>query len=126
MTVPIPQAGAPVLNSAPGLLPATIYYVQIAWVSATGQEGAPSNVTAFQAPLASLMTVTNGAAPPVATGFNVYVGLTDGTATLQNTVPIAVGQTFIEADTGLMAGVAVGTGQTPEIYVTGGSVLRRG
>lgn len=127
VNTPIPEAGTPVLNSAPGLLPATIYYVQITWVSATGAEGAPSKATAFEAPLASLMTVTNGANPPaVATAFNVYAGLTDCTATLQNSTPIAIGQTFTEAATGLVTGAAVGTGQSPDTYVTGGSVLRRG
>src|SRR5579864_6065801 len=29
VTTPIPEAGTPVLGSAPGLLPATVYYVQI-------------------------------------------------------------------------------------------------
>ncbi len=55
MTTPIPQAGTPVLGSAPGLLPATVYYVQITWVSATGAEGNPSMATAFEAPVASVI-----------------------------------------------------------------------
>ena len=127
VTTPIPQAGTPVLNGAPGLLPATVYYVQITWVSATGAEGNPSKATAFEAPLASVVTVTNGSpAPAVATGFNVYMGLTDSTTTLQNSSPIAIGQTFNEASTGLVAGAPVGTGQSADLYITGGSVLRRG
>lgn len=124
---PIPQAGTPLLNAVPGLLAATVYYVQITWVSATGAEGNPSKATAYEAPLASLVTVTNSPNPPaVATGFNVYMGLTDCTTTLQNSAPIAIGQTFTEASTGLVAGVSVGTGQSPDYYITGGSVLRRG
>jgi hypothetical protein len=127
VTTPIPQAGTPVLGSAPGLLPATVYYVQISWVSATGAEGDPSKPTAFEAPVASVMTVTNGAdVPAVATAFNVYIGLTDCPITLQNSTPIPIGQTFTEASTGLVAGVAAGTGQSPDSYVTGGSLLRRG
>jgi hypothetical protein len=127
VTTPIPQAGTPVLGLAPGLLPAAVYYVQITWVSATGQEGNPSKATAFQAPLASVLTVTNGPnAPAVAAGFNVYIGSSAGTATLQNSSPIAIGQTFTEADSGLVAGVPVGMGQPPDYYVTGGSNLRRG
>src|ERR1700680_1576441 len=39
VTTPIPQAGTPVLNVVPGLLAATVYYVQITWVSGTGAEG---------------------------------------------------------------------------------------
>jgi hypothetical protein len=127
VTTPVPQAGTPVLGAAPGLLPATVYYVQITWVSATGAEGNPSKATAFETSLASVLTVTNGVpVPSAAAGFNVYIGLTDCTATLQNSTPIAIGQTFTEASTGLVAGVPVGMGQSPDLYVTGGTTLRRG
>jgi hypothetical protein len=72
------------------------------------------------------LTVTNPPNPPaVATAFDVYIGLTDST-TLQNSAPIPIGQTFTEAAGGLVAGAAVGTGQLPDYYITGGSVLRRG
>src|SRR5580698_7858638 len=127
VTIPIPQAGAPVLGSVPGLLPATVYYVQITWVSATGAEGNPGMATAFEAPVASVLTVTNGPNPPaVATAFNVYIGLTNCPLTLQNATPIPIGQTFTEDPTGLVAGAAIGMGQSPDRYVTGGPVLRRG
>ena len=127
VNTPVPQAGTPVLGVAPGLLAATIYYAQITWVSGTGAEGNPSQATAYETSLASVLTVTNGSpVPSVAMGFNVYLGLTDCTTTLQNSTPIAIGQTFTEASTGLVAGVPVGMGQLPDTYVTGGSVLRRG
>ncbi|MGA3189197.1 MAG: hypothetical protein ABSF22_18995 [Bryobacteraceae bacterium] len=127
VTTPVPQASTPVLGLAPGLLPATVYYVQITWVSATGAEGNPSFATAFEAPLASVLTVTNGTnVPAVATAFNVYIGLTDCPTTLQNATPIAIGQTFTEAASGLVAGVPAGMGQLPDTYITGGSTLRRG
>jgi hypothetical protein len=127
VTIPIPQAGTPVLGSAPGLLPATVYYAQISWVSATGAEGNPSKATAFEAPVASLLTVTNGAnVPAVAAAFNVYIGLTDCPITRQNSTPIPIGQTFTEASGGLVSGMVAGMGQSPDLYITGGSVLRRG
>jgi len=127
VTTPVPQAGTPVIGVTPGLLPAAAYYVQITWVSATGAEGNPSCATAYEAPLASLLTVTNGVnVPAVATGFNVYIGLTDCPLTLQNSTPMAIGETFTEASSGLVAGVAAGMGQAPDTYITGGSVLRRG
>jgi hypothetical protein len=127
VNTPVPEAGTPVLGSAPGLLPATVYYVQITWVSGTGAEGNPSKSTAFEAPIASLLTVTNGSnVPAIATAFNVYIGLTDCPITLQNPTPIPIGETFTEASTGLVAGVAAGMGQLPDTYVTGGSMLRRG
>jgi hypothetical protein len=127
VTTPIPEAGTPVLGSAPGLLPAAVYYVRISWVSSTGAEGNPGRATAFESPVASLLTVTNGAnVPAIATAFNVYVGLTDCPLTLQNSSPIPIGQIFTEASTGLIAGVPAGMGQSPDMYVTGGSILRRG
>jgi hypothetical protein len=127
VTTPVPQASTPVLGSVPGLLPAAVYYVRITWVSAAGAEGNPSCATAFEAPIASLLTVTNGVnVPAVAAGFNVYAGLTDSSTTLQNSTPIAIGQTFTEASTGLVAGVLVGMGQSPDTYIAGGSTLRRG
>jgi hypothetical protein len=127
VTSPIPQAGTPVLGSAPGLLAAAVYYVQITWVSANGVEGTPSNATAFEGPVASLLTVTNGVnVPAIATGFNVYAGLTDCPTTLQNSSPIPIGETFTEATSGLVAGAVAGTGQSPDLYITGGSILRRG
>lgn len=127
VNTPIPEAPAPVLNVVPGLLQATVYYVQVTWVSAAGEEGNPSKPVAFEAPVASLLTVTNGLNPPaVASAFNVYIGLTDCSETLQNATPIPIGQTFTEASTGLIAGMPVGMGQTPDTYVTGGWTLRRG
>jgi hypothetical protein len=127
VTTPIPEAGTPILGSAPGLLAATVYYVQISWVSATGAEGNPSVATAFEAPVASLLTVTNGPnVPAVAIAFNVYIGLTDCPLTLQNSTPVPIGQTFTEAPTGLVAGRPAGMGQSPDLYITGGSMMRRG
>jgi hypothetical protein len=129
---PIPQPGPPVVGVVPGLLAATVYYTRITWVSATGAEGNPSAATAFEAPLGSVLTVTNGTGlfganpPAVATGFNVYIGLTDSSTTLQNSTSLALGQTFTEPETGLVTGVRAGMGQAPDTYVTGGSVLRRG
>ncbi|HVO97428.1 MAG TPA: hypothetical protein VMT15_05145 [Bryobacteraceae bacterium] len=127
VNTPIPRAGAPVVSTIAGLLPAEVYYVQISWVSATGVEGTPSRAAAYEAPVASLLTVTNPANPPaVAAAFNVYAGLTDCGTTLQNSTPIAIGQTFTEASSGLVTGVAAGTGQQADYYITGGSALRRG
>ena len=44
---PIPKAIAPTLSIVPGTGLATTYYVQVSWVSASGQEGSPSDLTTF-------------------------------------------------------------------------------
>lgn len=127
---PIPRAGQPVFSVVAGLIPSTIYYVRVSWVSATGQEGAPSEVTTYQTADGSLLVVTAGTSPPVATGWNVYLGLTATTLALQNSTPLAIGQAFPLPATGLVTGVtagrAPGEGQSPDVYVTGGWTLNRG
>lgn len=122
---PIPQAQAPLLGSVAGLTVATTYYAQVSWVSSAGQEGAPSDATTFDTPAGSLLRVTAVNAPAVATGFNVYLGLSPDAMALQTATPVAVGQSFTLAAS-LMAGRAPGTGQAADIYIVGGPVMRRG
>lgn len=123
---PIPQAQTPALSTVSGTNPATLYYVQVSWVSAAGQEGSPSELTTFETPAASALSVSGVNPPSVATGFNVYVGLTSDSATLQTATPIPAGQDFTLPSTGLVAGRAPGIGQAPDIYIVGGQTLRRG
>ena len=83
-------------------------------------------VTAFDGSAGEVAGGATAVNPPaVATGFNVYIGATDATVTLQNSTPIAIGQTFTVHGR-VVTGTAAGMGQTPDIYVTGGPMLRRG
>jgi hypothetical protein len=123
---PIRKAATPALSVVPGTTPATAYYVRVSWISAAAQEGSPSDVTAFATTDGSLLVVQAMQPPAIATGWNVYIGLTDSTVTLQNSTPIPVGQTFTLSPSGVVNGRAPGDGQTPDVYVTGGRMLRRG
>jgi hypothetical protein len=123
---PIPRAQQPTFGFVAGLLPETIYYVRVSCVSAKGQEGDPSIPTTYDSPAGSLPVVTPVSPPAVATGFNVYMGATAETITLQTTTPIGVGQSFTLPPTGLVTGTPPGNGQTADIYVMGGRTLRRG
>lgn len=122
---PIPKAVTPLFSVVPGLIPATLYYVRVSWVSANGQEGEPSDVTAFETVDGSLLVVQAVQPPAIATGWNVYIGLTDSTLALQNGAPIPVGQSFTLPPAGLVNGPPPGDGQIPDIYVLGGQMLRR-
>ena len=124
--VPIPRATAPVFSAVAGVIPETTYYAQASWVGASGQEGAPSEMTAYDAPAGSLPVVQMTNAPAAATGFNVYLGLTPDGLALQNPTAIAVGESFTLPSTGLAAGAAPGDGQAADTYVSGGRMLRRG
>jgi hypothetical protein len=123
---PIPIAQTPVFSNVAGALPDTVYYVQVAWVSANGQVGAPSCLTTYESPADSLPVVTAVDPPSVATGFNVYMGLSPKTVTLQNSTPVAVGGSFTLLTSGLVTGSCPGNGQAPDVYITGGTVLMRG
>ncbi len=127
VNTPIPEAAAPALSATAAAGTATaIYYVAITWVAANGEEGAPSPVTAYETG-AGMTLVAAGVNPPaVATGFNVYAGLSATSLALQNASPVPAGQSFVMPATGLSAGRAPGDGQTPDVYVTGGPTLRRG
>jgi hypothetical protein len=124
--VPIPQAQVPVFSAVAGSIPQTIYYARASWVGVSGQEGAPSVITTYDAPAGSLPVVQMIGPPAGATGFNVYLGLTPDGLELQNPAPIAVGQSFTLASTGLVAGRSPGDGQAADIYINGGWMLRRG
>lgn len=124
VATPIPRAGTPVLGATAGALAGAIYYAQVSWVSASGQEGSASPTTNFQTTDNSLLTVAAVNPPAVAVGLNVYVGLTVSTMTLQNSALLGIGATFTLP--GLVAGPSPGDGQAAEMFVTGGRILRRG
>jgi hypothetical protein len=123
---PIPQAPTPVFSAVAGLIPETTYYARVSWVGTSGQEGSPSEMTAYNAPAGSLPVVQMTGPPAVATGFNVYLGLTPDALALQNPTPIPVGQSFTLGGTGLSVGAAPGDGQAADTYISGGWMLRRG
>jgi hypothetical protein len=126
VATPVPRAGTPVLGATAGTLAATIYYVEVSWVSASGQEGSASPATTFQTADNSLLTVAAVNAPAIAAGWNVYLGLVSSTLTLQNSTPLAIGVTFTLPGPGPVSGASPGDGQVADMFVTGGRILRRG
>src|SRR5580704_5992265 len=64
---PIPQASQPTFVVALGTNPATIYYVQVSWVAANGEEGEPSSLTTYQTADSSNLALEMGTAPITAT-----------------------------------------------------------
>jgi hypothetical protein len=124
--IPIPQALPPVFSAVAGPLPETTYYARASWVGASGQEGTPSEMTAYNAPAGSLPVVQMTGPPAVATAFNVYLGLTPDGLTLQNPTPVAVGQSFTLPGTGLVVDRAPVEGQVADVYISGGWMLQRG
>jgi len=126
VAAPVPRAGTPVLGATTGTLAGTIYYAQVSWVSEMGQEGSASAAATFQTGDGSALTVTSLNAPAIAAGWNVYLGATVSTLTLQNGGPLTIGATFTVPGSGLVNGASPGDGQEADMYVTGGRILRRG
>jgi hypothetical protein len=126
VAAPVPQPATPALGATTGTLAGTIYYAQVSWVSAAGQEGSASRPTTFQTTDNSLLTVATVNAPAIAAGWNVYLGLAISPLTLQNSAPLAIGATFTLPGSGLASGVSPGDGQAADMFVTGGRILRRG
>ena len=123
---PIPKAQVPTLSFVAGFLPATTYYVQVSWLNSLGQEGAPSEPTTFESPAGSLLVVQALNPPTNATGWNVFVGLTDSTLMQQNSVPLNISTSFTLSGAGVVVGRVPGNGQNADLYVVGGPLLRRG
>jgi hypothetical protein len=123
---PIPKAQMPQFSFVAGTIAETTYYVQVSLVSASGQEGEPSEPTTYEPPAESLPVVTMVNPPAVATGFNVYMGLSAETVSLQTSSPVPVGSNFTLSGSGLATGRRSGCGQAPDFYITGGLMLRRG
>lgn len=119
---PVAQADKPALSSVAGPLPGATYYVRVAWVSAAGEEGNPSDLAVLSTPTNTLLVVEAVNPPANARSWNVYAGLTIDEVTLQKAVPLPVGQTWREAGSGLVRGRAPGNGQAPQSYLraTGG------
>jgi hypothetical protein len=126
VAAPVPRPGTPVLGATAGTLVGAIYYVQVSWVSAAGQEGSASPPTTFQTADNSGLTVVAVNAPAVAAGWNVYLGPAVSTLTLQNSAPLAIGATFSLPGPALVGGSAPGDGQAADMFITGGRILRRG
>jgi hypothetical protein len=126
VTNPLPIASIPQVTLTAATAAQATYFVQMSWVSSLGQQGAPSKLTTLDT-VAGTVPVIGGVNPPAgATGFNVFMGMSPDTITLQNAAPIPVGSTFTFHPPGLSSGVAPGTGQIPDYYITGGSGLIRG
>ena len=122
---PVPQAAAPTVSSVVGTAAGGTFYVAVTWVGATGQEGAPSEFAQLGTSNGQQLFVTVGNPPQNVTTWNVYVGETPTTLTLQNLDPVAASMGWTMTS-GLNAGVALPTGQQPTWFAVDHRVIERG
>ena len=115
----VPVADGPRFSFAVGPFEATTYFARVAWVSANGQEGVGSEVTTYDAPPGSVPVVEAVNVPANATGFHVYLGLTQDSLQRQTGAAVAVGGTFTLPGSGLATGNVPGDGQVPDVSFRG-------
>ena len=126
--VPVARAAKATVNAAPppGLpLADGTYYVTTAWVNCNGEEGAsgdPVDLTIASSTLA----VQAGAQPANGIEWNVYAGPDPNGMTLQNTSPLAIGQTWIQPSPLTTGGRGPGSGQKETFLRVIPRVIRRG
>lgn len=122
---PVPQAATPQVTAIPGALADATYFVSMAWMNASGEEGAsgePAVVTTAD----STLQVRPGPPPENAVNWNVYIGTEEGTMVRQNESPIGAGQMWRQDGTLATAGPIPGTGQEPTYLKLLPRVIQRG
>jgi hypothetical protein len=122
---PIPMALSPQLSSVAGSGAEETFYVAATWVSAAGQEGAPSDNAILTTAAGQVLVVTLSGPPSIAVGWNVYVGLSPNSLTLQNDTPVALGDSWTMIE-GLSAGAPVPSGQQPAWFIVDHRLMNRG
>jgi len=124
---PIPQAAHPELVLVAGSLASGKYFVQVAWRTFGGAEGAPSELTGIDVTSGATLRVMAVKAPSNGVTWNVYVGATPDSLTLQNELPIDSGGSWTAPGSELFTGgAAPGEGQEPIFLSPAPRVLLRG
>jgi len=122
---PVPRAVPPDVAAAPGAVPDGTYYVTMAWLNSTGEEGAAA-VPAVVTTSGSSFLVTPKTAPAAASGWNVYAGPAPDSMVRQNDAAIAPGGTWLQPAMVRAAGDAPGHGQAPSYFHALPRVVQRG
>jgi len=123
---PIPKAALPRVIAGVGSLAGGTYWIRVAWTSAAGEEGCPSDPANLAVPDGSSLVVEAVNPPGNATGWNVYVGPSAGETRRQNGEPMAPGASWQLADPPSTDGDPAGEGQAASYFLTQRRVLQRG
>ena len=115
---PLARPAVPLCRTAPGGPgEARTYFIEIAWVESAGFRSGKSTQIAYSVSAGDLLQVEALNAPPNATGFHVYAGLTPDSATRQTASPVAIGGAWIENGGGLNGGLLDIPQQQPDFFV---------
>ena len=114
VTDPVHKAAPPVLGTVAGTQPGGTFYASIAWVNATGDEGEASEPSSITVAQGQLMTVAAAGGSTNVAGFNVYVGSTPNSMSLQNAAILGPNDIYTYIPGAAAGGRAPGCGQEPQ------------
>jgi hypothetical protein len=123
---PIAVAVSPEVDLLSGPHGAAMYFAQVAWLNSTREEGMASPVTSASAPDQNSVQVTPTNPPANAVAWNVYVGISVDSITLQNSTPLGMNQPWQMPMAGLIQGRSPAPGQEPNYYSQAPRFLQRG
>ena len=122
---PVPKATAPTLSKIRGPGASGTLFVAVTWVNSLRQEGTPSDLVSLGTSQGEALVVTPGAAPEDIKSWNVYVGTSPSSVSLQNDAPLAAGSAWT-MQSGPVSGEALPSGQEPMWFVPDHRVIERG
>ncbi len=102
------------------------YWVQATLIDASGQESAPGPVEVVSSPLPHTLTVRLPYVREGVTGWNLFVGMQEDEAGLQNATPLGVNEVWTMPEGGIVAGRPPGTGQSADSVIYRSGRFRRG
>lgn len=114
---PVPRAELPKVELVEVEAPAASYCVQVTWLNAEGDEGAPSDIVLASASAGQGLLVITSEPPEGVVGWNVYVGHESTDMKRQNATPLGRGETWRQAGPDLAIGPQPGQGQMADYYL---------
>lgn len=122
---PVPEAEAPQLTAAPGGLAEGKYFVRVAWLNASGEEGVAGQLASSTVVSGNTIQVQAVNPPANAVAWNAYVGRSPHDLFRQNGSPVTAGGSFMVASL-VLTGARPGTGQEPDLFRQVPRVFPRG
>jgi len=123
--IPAPKPAPPGVSTTAGSSVAGTYYFASSWVTSNGEEGLCSDPATVALSSTIRAVVSSGAAPGGITGWNLYAGTEPDAFALQNSMPLALGETWVQS-VALAPGPPPGIGQLPSCWAVDDHQLRRG
>lgn len=126
--LPVARASLPVVSPAAALglpLPDGAYFAAAAWINRNGEEGAVGDAADVTTSGGTFL-VNAGTAPSNAVSWNVYAGPDENALSLQNSVPLPAGQTWLQPAPMVAGGRAPGDGQAASYLTVVPQLIQRG